>query len=381
MADISSSNYLESLAPYIEAGRQRAAELNNRGPLKFDEQGKLTPEILEAYRRTGFYVFEGLIDPDEIRLLQKDMEYLLDHAPVDNGATVDREGRSAFGQEFARSVYSLVRPLADPWGGTDKLGGRHPTKMTQPKLESDAPEKVVFLLSGMCQIMDSGLRLYGHQDLLAIAASINGDDFVPYNDAIFVKQPGVGGSVSWHQDGVTHWDSPNWDEDIHGFNFQVQLYDTSAQSCLWVLPGSHKLGKLDVAKLVAEHGSEQLPGAVPLYAKAGDVTIVNRQALHCSFANVSQDQRVSLTFGFHLRNSVLGAKGALSETAEVTYDQERIDKRSKVIGVAVDARAQFYPDQQRYGYQPMSGREDECRFTPENWQAIIKDYNLNDLSI
>ena len=47
-------------------------------------------------------------------------------------------------------------------------------------------------MGGMCQIMDSGLRLYGHPDLLTVAASINGDDFVPYNDAIFVKQPGLG---------------------------------------------------------------------------------------------------------------------------------------------------------------------------------------------
>ena len=49
----------------------------------------------------------------------------------------------------------------------------------------------------------NGAEAYGHPDLLAAAASINGDDFVP-NDAIFVKQPGLGGSVSWHQDGVTH---------------------------------------------------------------------------------------------------------------------------------------------------------------------------------
>ena len=115
-------------------------------------------------------------------------------------------------------------------------------------------------MSGMCQIMDSGLRLYGHPQLLGIAASINGDDFVPYNDAIFVKLPGLGGSVSWHQDGVTHWDSPQWDQGIHGFNFQVQLYDTSARSCLWVVPGTHKDGKLDIKKLVAQNqGSEFLP--------------------------------------------------------------------------------------------------------------------------
>ena len=66
-------------------------------------------------------------------------------------------------------------------------------------------------MNGMCQTMPSGLRLYGHPDLLGIAASINGDDFVPYNDATFVKQPGVGGSVSWHRQTGIDWKSPDWD--------------------------------------------------------------------------------------------------------------------------------------------------------------------------
>ena len=78
---------------------------------------------------------------------------------------------------------------------------------------------------------------------------------------------------------------------------------------------------------------------------------------------------------------MLGAKGALSETADTFYDEQRIDDRSKVISVAIDARAQFYPDEISYHYQPMAGREDELRHTPENWQALIKDYNLKDLSI
>ena len=204
---------------------------------------------------------------------------------------------------------------------------------------------------------------------------------MPYNDAIFVKQPGIGGSVSWHQDGVTHWDSPEWDEGIHGFNFQVQLYDTSANSCLWVMPETHKQGRLDIKQLVADNGSEHLPRAVPLHASAGDVTIVNRQALHCSFANTSPDQRISLTFGFHRRRSVLGARGALSETDDVRYDEKRIDERSQVISVAIDARARFYPDEAGFVYQPMQGREDELRYTPENWETIVRDYNLKDLSI
>ena len=141
-------------------------------------------------------------------------------------------------------------------------------------------------------------------------------------------------------------------------------------------------GKIDISSRVAENsGSEKLPDAVPLYCNAGDVTIVNRQALHGSFANTSEDLRISLTFGFHRRRSVLGATGALSEAESVRYDEARITKRSEVVAVAIDARAQFYPEQPRFQYQPMAGREQALQFNDANWQRVIKDYNLNDLSI
>ena len=376
------SEYQLAQQSYVSQGMARALTLGNRGPLRFDQQGRLHEDILEAYWRTGFYVFENVIDPSEIKLLQAEIENLLARAPVDNGALEDAQGRPAFGQEFARPIYSLIPPLTDPWGGTDKLNGRHPTKMTQPESASSAPKKVVFLMSGMCQTMDSGLRLYGHPELLKIAASINGDDFVPYNDAIFIKQPGLGGSVSWHQDGVTHWDSEQWDEGIHGFNFQVQLYPTSPKSCLWVVPGTHKLGRIDIKKRVEENPDrERLPDAVPLHCKPGDVTIVNRQALHCSFANTSSETRISLTFGFHRRSSILGAKGALAESADIIYDERRIHERSEVIGVAIDARSKFYPNEARYAYKPLIGEEESLVFNSENWNRVIKDYNLKDLSI
>ena len=379
---LSSAEHAARMGEYARAGIERARGLGNRGPARFGPDGKLADDILASYHEHGFYVFEGLIDEEELGELRGEIESLLDRAPVDNGANVDAKGRPAFGTGFARSPYALIRPLADPWGGTDTLGGRHPAKMSEPAAVAHAPKKVVFLMNGMCQTMASGLRLYGHPELLAIAASINGDDFVPYNDATFVKQPGVGGSVAWHQDGVTHWDSPDWDEGIHGFNFQVQLYDTSARSCLWVVPGSHKEGRIDIkARIAANGGSEWLPDAVPLYCAAGDVTIVNRQALHCSFANTSPDMRVSLTFGFHRRSSVLGARGALSQDADEVYDEARIFERSRVIAVAIDARAQHYPTETRFTYRPFAGLEDDYQFNEETFESVIRDYNLKDLSI
>jgi hypothetical protein len=379
---LSAQDHAESLNEYIDAGVQRAGTLGNRGPIRFDVHGKLHPDILDAYWRTGFYVFEGIIDRREIDELRLDAEYLIDHAPAGTGTNLDSKGRPAIADEFTRPSFTFIEPLSDPWGGTELLSGRHPTQMAQPRPADDAPDEVLFLIHGMCQIMPSGLRLYGHPDLLAIAEGVNGADFTPYNDILFVKPPGLGGSVSWHQDGVTHWDSPQWDEGIHGFNFQVQLYECTPRNCLWVMPGTHKQGRIDIKRLVEENGgSERIPGAVPLLCQPGDATIVNRQALHCSFANTSPNLRVSCTFGFHRRSSVLGAHGALSQSGQEVYDEDRIFERSRVIALAIDARGQHYPDEPRFDYQPFRGLQDKYRYNEETVETVLRDYNLQDLSI
>ncbi|MCB1743431.1 MAG: phytanoyl-CoA dioxygenase family protein [Gammaproteobacteria bacterium] len=379
----SRSEHAAGMHAYQQAGLRIAEQIGNRGPIRLDADGRLHPDILAAYWRHGYYVFTNVIDAAEVEALRADAMHMLERAPVNRDAKVDAQGRPALGIDFGRPAYRFTRPLADPWGGTALLGGRHPSQMIQPQPDADAPEDVVFLMYTMCESMPSGLRLYGHPRLLAIAESINGADFVPFNDAIFVKQPGLGGSVAWHQDGVTHWDSPNWDPGIHGFNFQVQLYPATVGNCLWVIPGSHELGKADIKQMVADNGgSEQLPGAVPLVCEAGDVTIVNRQMVHGSFANSSPDLRVSITFGFHRRSSVLGAKAALSmESSHATYDEQRVFERSAVIQVAIDARHQAFPDETPYRYQPFAGMEDRFRFDEPTFDRVIRGYFMKDLAI
>jgi len=120
---------------------------------------------------------------------------------------------------------------------------------------------------------------------------------------------------------------------------------------------------------------------VPLFCQAGDVTVVNRQTLHCSFANTSPDERVSLTFGFHRRSSVLGATGVLGSTENDVYDKQRIHQRSSVIAVAIDARRQRYPEEKPYRYQPFVGLENEFRWNEQTRETVIKDYNTQDLGI
>ena len=112
-------DHAETMELYVEQGTSRSYALGNRGPIAFDSRGKLAAHVLEAYWETGFYVFEDLVDAAEIEQLRSEMNELLDRAPIDNGAKVDGKGRAAFGQEFARPVYQLVKPLSDPWGGTE----------------------------------------------------------------------------------------------------------------------------------------------------------------------------------------------------------------------------------------------------------------------
>jgi hypothetical protein len=369
-----------AMQAYLRDGERRAAALGNRGPIRFTPSGELHPDIVEAYWRCGFYIFEGVLKADELADIERDLHDILDRLPADPGAPLDPQGRPTLGADSTAPNLLWSKPLGDPFGGTKLANGRHPVKMFEPTAAADAPKEVVYLILGSLQFSEAALRVYGHPELLAVAAAINGPDFTPFNEALFIKEPGRGASVAWHQDGTTHWDSPEWDQGVHGFNFMAQLYGCTAANGVWVVPGSHKLGKIDIASLVAKAGSERLPDAVPMIAKPGDVAITNRQALHGSFANTSRDWRVTVNFGFHRRKSVLGVQGGGVHNTSAVYDAERIRERARLIGYGIDARRQRFPAETSYVYKPHAEAGLSYCWSDEA-RAEIKDYNLLDLSI
>ena len=368
---------------YFSKGEAHAYALPNRGPLEFTEDGDVHPDILDAYWRYGFYVLEGVVDIREVERLLADFESAMSRAPTHEGAEVDAQGRPAIDQEFERATFQFARPLSDPMGATDVAGGRYPVKMTEFEAPRDAPEQVVLQISGSLQMMDANLTLYGHPGLLRVAEAINGPDFVPFTDAVWVKPAHYGAAVSWHQDGMTHWDNPGLDAGTHGFNFMAQLYPTNPMNALWIVPESHDSGKTDIKRLIAENGgSDLLPGAVPLLCAAGDVAVCSRQMLHCSFPNRSAHPRVTYVFGFHRRTSVEGVRGLDFRAKEpIVYDHERIHGRSRIIQLAIDARQQSYPDETPYLYRPLAEEADSLRWSPQTRETVLKDYNQLDLII
>jgi hypothetical protein len=369
-----------AMVRYRADGERRAMALGNRGPIRFGADGKLDPAILGAYLRCGFYVFEGVLGAEELADIERDVADMLDHAPTTKGAELDRHGRRALGVDCKGLNLSWVRPLSDPVGGTKHVQGRHPAKMFEPTPPEGAPEWVVQVILGSLQFSDACLRVYGHPQLLAVAEAVNGPDFTPFNEAVWVKQAGLGGSVAWHQDGWTHWQNPELDATSHGFNFMAQLYGCNAVNGLWIVPGSHRVGKADIKRLVEDAGSDRLPDAVPLLCAPGDVAICNRQAIHGSFANTSKDVRVTINFGFHRRDRVLNVTSGGVHNAVAVYDDARIRERSRMIMYAIDARGQRFPNETPYRYRPFDGEEALYRWTPVA-KASIKDYNLLDLGI
>ena len=369
-----------AMEAYREAGTARALAMDNRGPLRVDDNGRLDAAILDAYSRHGFYILEGVLDAEELADLEQDIFDMIERAPVTLDSKVDKHGRPALGADCAGRTITMVKPLSDPYGGTDANRGRHPVKMSEPTVPDDAPEYLMQLLLGTLQFSPAHLRLYGHPQLLAAAASIHGDDFVPFNESIWIKHPKLGGSVAWHQDGWTHWNSPDLDENSHGFNMMAQLYGCDAANGLWVVPGTHRQGKVDIKAMVAEAGSDRLPQAVPLICKPGDVAITNRQTVHGSFANTSPNMRVTFNFGFHRLRSVLNVEGGGVHNDVTVYDADYIRERSRMILYGIDARRQRYPHETPYDYAPLRDEAEQYRWSPEIMPQL-KDYNVKDLGI
>jgi hypothetical protein len=370
----------ETVREYMREGLKRAYDLPNRGPIRFEEDGALAPDILDAHSHYGFYVFENVLAEEELADIKADIDGILDRLPTGPESPVDKHGRPALGADREARTLIWAKPLSDPLGGTEFANGRHQVKLFEPEAADGAPTDIVFLIVGSLQYSEAALRVYGHPQLLEIAAQINGEDFVPFNEALFIKEPGLGAAVSWHQDGTTHWDNPDLDEGTHGFNYMAQLYGSDPVNGVWVVPGTHKLGKVDIRKMVEDAGTERLPGAIPLVCDPGDVFICSRQLVHGSFPNTGLTPRVTVNFGFHRRSSVIGLTGAGFHRESQVYDDARIHERSKAIAYGIDARHQRFPEETPYIYRPFAESGETFRWD-ENAKAKIKDYDLLDLSI
>ena len=96
----------------------------------------------------------------------------------------------------------------------------------------------------------------------------------------------------------------------------VQLYGSTAGNGVWVVPGTHKLGKVDIESMVEANGGSDRCGA-------GDMFICDRQLAHGRYVNVSPELRMTIKFGFHLRRCVLRAACGRSDHGQARHGVRR----------------------------------------------------------
>ena len=87
-----------AMQAYLRDGERRAAGLGNRGPIRFTPAGELHPDIVEAYWRCGFYVFEGVLKADELAEIERDLLDILDRLPRRARGAARRQGSSGLGR-------------------------------------------------------------------------------------------------------------------------------------------------------------------------------------------------------------------------------------------------------------------------------------------
>ena len=244
----------------------------------------LSAAQLAAYERDGFLTLPSVLAPAELVALREESERIIDGFPTEPGGTQDRHGRTP-----------ICQPAFGPVLGDPMAQRTDPNRHSGVKLSTYTPREaesvqVPYKIGGWLAYSHPFRQLYGHPVLCAAAESVYGPDFVPFNESMVIKRGEVAPAISWHQDGGTHWDDP---QPEHGFNFMVNLWDCDEENALWVVRGSHRMGKLDVPALQAEHG-ERLEGcgALPLLARAGDVTLVNRNCVSRSIEASYTTQRV-----------------------------------------------------------------------------------------
>ena len=134
---------------------------------------------------------------------------------------------------------------------------------------------------------DFSLRLLAHPFIGDLLTRMVGPDFISCYESLVFKLPGRGSSVPWHRDG----NPVAGDERI----FNIDIYpdrSTVANSCVWVVPGSHLWEKERADEMVARGRLDfNLPDAVPAEVEPGDVLLHHVKVLHGSTVNTSQELR------------------------------------------------------------------------------------------
>jgi hypothetical protein len=172
----------------------------------------------------------------------------------------------------------------------------------------------------------ASLELLGCPQVLAVAESLSGENFVPTYESMVFKQQGDGAQIRWHQDA------------LHPRNYRIYNYDLYLDAsrreagALHVVPKTH-LKKQDFCNIEHNYGWE-VPDSIQVEMEPGDVLIHDVMVAHGSPATVGKALRRTIYYEFRAVEEILD---------EGPWDRQWIDRRLRLVPLALERYRQAFP--------------------------------------
>ena len=289
---------------------------------------RIADREVHTFRERGWLALPGALGGDELAAMRADMERLTRQARPD---------------------------LEDFLFGTGHLDGSEVLRRIQYVVDKSPAARAMM----------------GHPGVLGAVEAIAGPDLFPTQDAMVLKMPGQGIAVPWHRDRASTDDYPS---EPPVFIADFYLDDADRDTCVWVMPGSHRWSDAKTRDAIARFNRNgfSTEGAQPVLLNAGDVLLHNVRLLHGSPPNVSPKLRRVVYYTFHTVHV---------EWEHGPYTREYIVAKQKVLRACIRERRQvpYAAGETSFEYQPPA-EQDKGRLAAGEQLATYRyaaaDYRL-----
>lgn len=214
-----------------------------------------------AFERDGYAIVRGLLDEEEAALLQQVTQV-------------------------------EIGPAAGAWSRRDAAG-----LATRLSVRNELSEDVYSALVRSRRVVSAMERVLG-------------GEVYHYHHKLMIKDAGGGGAWEWHQD-YGYWYENGCLRPDMGSCLVAISPCTRENGCLQVVPGSHRLGRLDHARVSEQAGADPsrvaaiLGRTAPVHAEMepGDGLFFHCNTLHRSDANRSDAPRLSVIACYNTREN------------------------------------------------------------------------------
>jgi ectoine hydroxylase-related dioxygenase (phytanoyl-CoA dioxygenase family) len=178
---------------------------------------------------------------------------------------------------------------------------------------------------------EASLELLGSPQVLAVAESLCGPNFVPTYESMVFKQEGDGEAIQWHQDAVHP-------RGHRIFNFDLYLDASHADGgALRIIPKTQQR-KHDTCA-VAEQWGWNPPGMIFAEMEPGDVLLHDVMVVHGSEEVEGKNLRRTIYYEFRSAEEIL---------EDGPWDREWIDQRLRLIPLGLRRYQQAFPTSQQF---------------------------------